>query len=258
MLWYPATTMLYAKVKFMKKLEKNITEIQTACLKELKHAATLDALEAIRVAYLGRKGKVTELMGELKTFSIEEKRTLGPLLNALKQTLHQAYELRYSELEATLRGRTSLFDVTAYKPNQPQGSVHLYTQIFDQLAAIFISMGYTLVDGPEVETDYYNFAALNIPAHHPARDSHDTFWLGQPDRLLRTHTSPVQVRAMEQTQAPLAIFAPGRVYRNEATDATHGFMFTQGELLLLTRMFLWPTYSQRHKPSYKHFLNQKN
>ncbi|HLE76427.1 MAG TPA: phenylalanine--tRNA ligase subunit alpha [Candidatus Babeliales bacterium] len=219
----------------MKELEKQIKTIEASCLKELAHARSLESLEAVRVAYLGRSGALTDLMSSLKQLSLDQKRTVGPALNELKQRLHAAYESRQKELEKKSLSSDNLFDVTAYAPNQPHGSLHIYTHIIEQLSSIFISMGYTIADGPEMETEYYNFTTLNIPKDHPARDSHDTFWLSMPDRLLRTHTSSVQAHSMEQNSAPLAIFAPGRCYRNEATDATHDFMFTQGEGLFIDK-----------------------
>jgi phenylalanyl-tRNA synthetase alpha chain len=219
----------------MNEFDKKIKKIEKECLDAIKKSRNIDALEAVRIAYLGRKGTIAELMGELSAMTLEQKRILGPLFNQLKKTLQEVYEQRSKELTATPTSSVRLFDITAYKPHQLKGSLHIYTYLINQLSAIFISMGYVIADGPEVETDYYNFKALNIPDDHPARDSHDTFWLMQPDRLLRTHTSTVQIRSMEHTNVPLAIFAPGRVYRNEATDATHAFMFTQGELLFISK-----------------------
>jgi phenylalanyl-tRNA synthetase alpha chain len=219
----------------MNEIEKKIKTIEATYLQEIADAKTVDALETIRVSYLGRKGNIADLMSHLSSLSLEKKRVIGPRLNQLKQALHDAYEKRKEELISAVTTKTNLFDVTAYRPHQPKGSLHIYTQLLDSLSEIFISMGYTIADGPEVETEYYNFKALNIPENHPARDSHDTFWLMQPDRLLRTHTSSVQIHAMEKTKAPLAIFAPGRAYRNEATDATHDFMFTQGEILYVSK-----------------------
>lgn len=223
----------HAKGFLMKEIEKDIKKIETLFLKELKNVKTVDALETIRITYLGRKGHIASLMSRLKDLSIEQKRITGPLINTLKKTIQEAYLQRQQQIEAKEKSTGPLFDVTAYMPNQPIGSLHVYTHIINELSAIFISMGYTIADGPEVETDYYNFATLNIPDDHPARDSHDTFWLLQSDYLLRTHTSSVQAHAMERQTPPLAIFAPGRAYRNEATDASHDFMFTQGELLYI-------------------------
>lgn len=227
-LWYSAVKQ-YDRENKMKDLKTEIKTIEAECLSELKKARSLESLESVRVSYLGRNGALTDLMSTLKTLPLDDKRTFGPALNQLKQRLTLAYESRKSELEKKSNTSNALFDVTAYKPHQIQGSLHLYTQIIEQLSSIFISMGYTIADGPEMETEYYNFTTLNIPEDHPARDSHDTFWLSQPDRLLRTHTSSVQAHGMEETSPPLALFAPGRCYRNEATDATHDFMFTQGE-----------------------------
>ncbi len=219
----------------MKELEKQIKKIEADCSKELKKARSLQSLESVRVVYLGRSGALTDLMTHLKSLSLEQKRALGPMLNELKKRLHDAYESRKKAIEKKAAPATALFDVTAYKPNQLHGSLHIYTQIIEQLSSIFMSMGYIIVDGPEMETEYYNFTTLNIPEDHPARDSHDTFWLSLPDRLLRTHTSSVQAHTMENSTPPLAIFAPGRCYRNEATDASHDFMFTQGEGLFVAK-----------------------
>ncbi len=219
----------------MNEIEKQIKKIESSYLQEVKAAKTADALEAIRTAYLGRKGLIADLMSTLSTLPLEQKRIIGPRLNQLKQLLEDAYTSHKAQIASPTKAAAHLFDVTAYKPHQPKGSLHIYTHILNSLSAIFTSMGYAIADGPEVETEYYNFKALNIPDTHPARDSHDTFWLTQADRLLRTHTSSVQIRAMEQSHAPLAIFAPGRAYRNEATDATHDFMFTQGEILYVDK-----------------------
>lgn len=219
----------------MKELEKKIKTIANECKKELKKAKTAADLEHIRVAYLGRKGHVVEVMSSIKDLSVEQKRIAGPLLNSFKKELEAAYQARKDEIESKDSGKDNLFDVTAYLPNQPKGSLHVYTQIVDELSALFATMGYTIADGPEIETEYYNFTTLNIPDNHPARDSHDTFWLSNPGHLLRTHTSNVQAHQMERTQPPLAVFAPGRVYRNEAIDASHDFMFTQAEGLFVDK-----------------------
>ena len=218
----------------MKSLKNEIESIKKACLEKLKKADSLDALEKIRITYLGRHGKLTDLMGGLKKLSLEGKRQCGPLLNKLKQQLTLEYEKKEKKLN-TQGPQKSTFDVSAYKPNQQFGSLHVFTKISEQLNSIFSTMGYTIIDGPEVETEYYNFTSLNIPEDHPARDSHDTFWLSNPKYLLRTHTSSAQAHAMETMKPPIAVFSPGRVYRNEATDASHDFMFMQGEGLLIDK-----------------------
>ncbi len=177
-------------------------------------------------------------MKSLKGLPVDQKRVFGPKLNALKQSAEQSLaEKKHAIFKSQLRAQheeNRNFDVTAYKPNQQFGGLHIYTHIIDQLSDTFMSMGYNIVDGPELETDYYNFEALNIPADHPARDHHDTFWVSD-NLLLRTHTSPVQIRSIEKSNLPIAVFAPGRVYRNEALDASHEFNFMQGECLYIDK-----------------------
>jgi phenylalanyl-tRNA synthetase alpha chain len=223
----------------MKTLHEQIAALQSEFNNALATATTQQELEAVRIAFLGRNGRITELMHIIKTLSLEEKRVMGPVLNAFKVNAETAYNAKALELahaEAQLaEQRTQFFDVTAYKPQPAPGTLHVYTRVIEQLEDIFISMGFTVVDGPEIETEYHNFTALNIPADHPAREMHDTFWLDVPGMLLRTHTSPAQVRVMESQELPLAVFAPGRTYRNEATDASHDFMFTQGEVLFIDK-----------------------
>lgn len=195
-------------------------------------------LEQIRIAFLGRTGHIAALMKSLSSLSVEEKRIFGPLLNAFKQSAESAYEHKKEQLFAAKinaeHQKNIHFDVTATRLNQTFGTLHVYTHIIEKLEDIFISMGYDIVDGPEIETPYYNFEALNIPADHPAREHHDTFWISDT-KLLRTHTSTVQIRTLEKSELPLAIFAPGRVYRNEALDASHEFNFTQGECLFIDK-----------------------
>ncbi|HSW73609.1 MAG TPA: phenylalanine--tRNA ligase subunit alpha, partial [Candidatus Limnocylindria bacterium] len=179
------------------------------------------------------------IMEQLKSLPIEDKRVMGPVLNEFKAWATQEYQ----KAETTLAQRQSeqaiaqqkYFDVTTYKLNPPVGRLHIYTQIIQQLQDIFMSMGWAIADGPEIENERYNFTALNIPTDHPAREMHDTFWLNVPDLLMRTHTSSVQIHTMEKHNLPLAVFAPGRTYRNEATDASHDFMFTQGEGLMIDK-----------------------
>jgi len=196
-------------------------------------------LEDVRVAFLGRNGHITSLMEQLKNLSLDEKKEFGPALNELKLFVQNSYNTKKQALldnvAAAAMAKTQHFDVTAYKHSTLPGHIHAYTQTIEDLENIFISMGYEVADGPEVETDYYNFHALNIPADHPARDMHDTFWLTLPSMLMRTHTSTVQIHSMEHKKPPMAIFAPGRAFRNEATDASHDFMFTQGEGLVIDK-----------------------
>lgn len=224
----------------MNKLLFQIQEQKEQFASALSEVINLEKLEEIRTSFLGRKGSITNLITLLKDLSIEEKKIYGPQLNNLKHEAQESYLKKQAEIveEHTRKKleKERFFDVTASFLQPLKGSLHPYTLIIQDLEDIFITMGFEIADGPEVETDYYNFSALNIAKDHPARDMHDTFWLQNiQDLLLRTHTSTVQIHAMEHKKLPLAVFAPGRVYRNEATDASHDFMFMQGECLYIDK-----------------------
>lgn len=223
----------------MDDLKLHIQYIKEQILQALEEVKTEADLEALRIEYLGRHGRIIELMPLLKKLPLDEKRIVGPLLNNLKQFVEEQYNKKceYFAKEKARHeiARKQYFDVTAYKPHQLHGSLHIYTQLVEHIENIFISMGYEIADGPEAETEYYNFDALNIPSDHPARDMFDTFWLNVPSMLMRTHTSPVQVHQLEKKGTPIAMVAPGRCYRHEATDASHDFMFTQLEGLLVNK-----------------------
>lgn len=220
-------------------LKNQINNVKNQFISALEGANNAQELEVLRVSFLGRNGHIILLMDQLKALPLEGKKEFGPLLNELRQFAEQSFNARKQALndlrakQETLKQKN--FDVTAYHRTTLPGNTHIYTKVLEQFENIFISMGYDIADGPEVETDYYNFQALNIASDHPARDMHDTFWLTIPNLLLRTHTSTTQVHAMESKKLPLAIFAPGRTYRNEATDASHEFMFTQGEGLVIDK-----------------------
>lgn len=220
----------------MESLSTALEHTKQELIQALKQAHNSHDLEKVRVHFLGRQGKIAALMGKLKTLSSDEKRLFGPQLNALKNFAEKAYTEKLQAFEKAqaehAKAQQKYFDVTAYKPQELKPKLHVYTQIIEELENIFISMGYTIADGPEVETDFYNFEALNIPSDHPARDMHDTFWINDTD-LLRTHTSTVQIHNMQHQQPPLAIASVGRVFRCEATDASHEFMFTQYEGLFV-------------------------
>ncbi|MDP3788572.1 MAG: phenylalanine--tRNA ligase subunit alpha [Candidatus Chromulinivorax sp.] len=220
-------------------MHNKIKEIQQNFRSDLINITTQQDLEAIRVKYLGRQGILADLMTELKDLSAEDKKTFGPACNQLKtefQDLHlQTQEILYQREQQAIALKAAAFDVTISKPNQQRGSLHPYTQITQEIEDIFISMGFAVADGPELETDYHNFGALNIPSDHPARAESDTFWLPDMQRLLRTHTSTVQIRTMQQQTPPIAIICPGRALRNEATDASHDFMFMQIEGMLIDK-----------------------
>ena len=221
----------------MSTIKQQIAEVTSSFNERLSTVQDIELLEKIRVDFLGRKGKLTELMQALKALSPDEKREVGPLLNKLKQDLEAQYLTKKNDLDASRHQQDALqkssFDVSAYRPNQEAGSLHPYTHITQIIENVFMTMGYDIADGPEMEKDFYNFEALNIPQDHPARDMQDTIWLKMPERLMRTHTSSVQIHTMEKTKPPLAIVAPGRAYRFEATDASHDYVFKQCEGLLV-------------------------
>jgi phenylalanyl-tRNA synthetase alpha chain len=202
---------------------------------QLEHAVTLEEVEVIRVEALGRKGKLAEISKEFGKLSPEDRAALGKRLNTVKQELESKIVSRKSALESsalTARLESEWIDLTSPAPGPRPGSLHPVTQVQRELEQLFISMGFAVLDGPEVETEYYNFDALNIPADHPARDMQDTFWL-KDGRLLRTHTSPVQVRGLETLGPPLKMVAPGRVFRNEEVDPSHEHTFYQLEGMMV-------------------------
>lgn len=229
--------MLFRDMQAMESLKATIEQIRGEFTAQLHRCLTLADCETVRVKFLGRHGSITTLMHELSRFSLEEKRTVGPLLNQLKLDTTHALTSKLNLLtqQENTGTSTATFDVTASLPGRTYGGLHLFTQMTQKLESIFISMGFDKADGPELETDFYNFQALNIPQDHPARDMQDTFWLTLPHYLMRTHTSSVEVRAMQSTRPPLAIFSIGRTYRHEATDATHDFVFMQCEGLLIDK-----------------------
>ena len=223
----------------MDDIKKQLETIKQAFLKELANTQTAQQLEAVRIKYLGRQGSITGFAQQVKDLSLEEKRVYGPLFKDLKETTQHAFDQRQEKLAASKQKqeaeKLTYFDVTASQPLFTQGSLHPYTHVIQLVQDVVISMGYEVIDGPEVETAYHNFEALNIPENHPARDMQDTFWLTLPGLLMRTHTSSVEVHAMQKRTLPLAVFAPGRTYRNEATDASHDFMFMQAEGLFIDK-----------------------
>ncbi|MEM1313177.1 MAG: phenylalanine--tRNA ligase subunit alpha [Pseudomonadota bacterium] len=212
-------------------------------LGRIAEAADEGALESARVAALGKKGEVSLKMRELGKMTPEQRQQAGPALNALKDELNSALAARKASLaDAALaeRLRTEWLDVTLAPRPQPRGTLHPVPQVAEEVAAIFADMGFSVAEGPEIESDWYNFDALNIAAHHPARAEMDTFYMSrpegsnQPPHVLRTHTSPVQIRSMQALGAPLRVIAPGRVYRSDY-DQTHTPMFHQVEGLALDR-----------------------
>jgi phenylalanyl-tRNA synthetase alpha chain len=214
-----------------------IDEIVSSALARIQSAAAPEDLEPVRVEVLGRKGTLAGLSKDMGKLSPEERKTLGAALNAAKQALEAAFDAKKSAFDAAAlnaRLNSEWLDLTLPSSGIPPGHLHPVTQIQQEIEDLFRSLGFTVLDGPEVETEYYNFDALNIPADHPARDMQDTFWL-EGGNLLRTHTSPVQVRGMEKLGPPLRMIAPGRVFRNEAVDASHEHTFYQLEGMMIDR-----------------------
>jgi phenylalanyl-tRNA synthetase alpha chain len=216
-------------------LEDQITQLQTAALARIEDAKTMESLEAVRVDVLGRKGTLGQFSKEFGKLAPQERAAAGKALNAAKQALESAFEARKHSFDTeALNARlgSEWIDLTLPAPGARPGSLHPVTQVQMELEDLFTSLGFAVLDGPEVETEYHNFDALNIPASHPARDMQDTFWLTDGN-LLRTHTSPVQVRGMERLGPPLRMIAPGRVFRNEEVDASHEHTFYQVEGMMV-------------------------
>jgi len=204
-------------------------EMKENVLKQINDAQDVAQLEKIRVNYLGKKGILTEQMRSIGKLPPEERPKVGQVLNELKQTIEQALEERKRVLEAIEEERKLQkfwIDVTLPGAIRKVGHPHPISKVLEEIETIFVSMGFKVVEGPEIEDSWHNFDALNTPEWHPARDMHDSFYL--QDKLLRTHTSPVQIRTMLSEQPPIAIVSPGRVYRRDY-DATHLPMFTQVE-----------------------------
>ena len=214
---------------------KNLESTKQVLLKKLHSIQNETELEQFRLEYLSRQGLIAELFEELKTLDAQEKRETGPKLNDLKKETQASFDLKKEDLFAqALKAadqKKANFDVTLSKPHL-KGSLHPYTHLTNQIEDIFISMGFTIADGPELETEFFNFTGLNIPTNHPAREDSDTFWIDD-QHLIRTQTSTVQIRMMQNLKPPMALVVPGRVMRNEATDASHDFMFMQLEGMLI-------------------------
>jgi phenylalanyl-tRNA synthetase alpha chain len=213
---------------------KDLESLVKRMLAETASSADLSALDAVRVAALGKKGELTELLKGLGRLPADERKSAGAAINAAKESVMAALDARRAELEATSLEkelRAGAIDVTLPGRGQPAGGLHPVTRTRLRIEAIFRRAGFSVAEGPEVEDDFHNFEALNIPADHPARAMHDTFYFGD-GMLLRTHTSPVQIRAMKLQGVPIRVIAPGPVYRRDS-DVTHTPMFHQVEGLVI-------------------------
>jgi len=212
-------------------------DLLESALARIDAAASAEELEAVRVEVLGRKGVLAALSKDMGKLTPDERVGRGKFINTAKQALEDAYRARKSAFESAalaIRLDAEWMDLTVPAPGPRPGSLHPITQIQWEIEDLFRSLGFSVLDGPEVETEHYNFDALNIPADHPARDMQDTFWL-DGGYLLRTHTSPVQVRGMMKLGPPLRMIAPGRVFRNESVDASHEHTFYQLEGMMIDR-----------------------
>ncbi len=218
---------------------QNLDELSSEILSAVEAADNTDALEAVRIDALGKKGRISLMIRELGGMDPEERKIAGQTLNKVKDGIAAAIEIRQAALSrAALDARLSAEAVDVSMPSRPETEARLHplSRTIEEVVAIFAEMGFTVAEGPDIESDYYNFTALNIPEEHPARQEHDTFYL-PPDeegrrKVLRTHTSPVQIRTMEATEPPVRIIVPGRTYRSDH-DATHSPMFHQCEGLVI-------------------------
>ena len=224
-------------------MSDTLTHMEDALLADIAAAGDEAAIEAVRVAALGKKGSVSEMLKTLGAMSPEERQVRGPAINGLKNRVTEALAARKAELRdvaITARLAAETLDVTLPVRQSPaeRGRIHPISQVVDEIAAIFGDMGFAIAEGPDIETDHYNFTALNFPEGHPAREMHDTFFMrsvdGNQPKLLRTHTSPVQIRTMEAQKPPIRIVIPGKTYRMDS-DATHTPMFHQLEGLVIDR-----------------------
>ena len=204
---------------------------------EVEKAVDPKALEDLRVKYLGKKGAIREVLSRLGEMSEDMRKDVGKVANDIKDQITSLIEGAASSVDKALKDaklRTGVGDISVPKSPVPQGYLHPLSITIEKMVSVFKSMGYSVADGPELEDEYYNFDALNMPSYHPARDSHDSFYFSDK-KLLRTHTSPVQIRVMKSKKPPIAIVVPGRCYRRDAVDATHLHSFYQMEGLVVDK-----------------------
>jgi phenylalanyl-tRNA synthetase alpha chain len=217
---------------------EKISNLRDLALSKIKEATSSAEVEELRVKLLGKKGELTDMLKDLKNMAIEERKQFGQEANELKNELGEFLEEKFKELSAKDVKKSlsngSSFDISLPGTQFKLGSLHPVTIVQKEIERIFTGMGFNIVDGPEVEEEFYSFEALNIPKNHPARDMQDTYWL-ENNSCLRPHTSPCQVRAMQKFGAPLKVIAPGRCFRNENTDASHENTFFQLEGMMIDK-----------------------
>ncbi len=218
-------------------MKEKLEQIKANAMREIQNSDGLAKLNDVRVAFLGKKGELTAVLKGMKDVLPEERPMVGQLVNETRESIEKLIEETKSKLEAAerdLRLKQEVIDVTLPAKKNKVGHRHPNTIALEEVENIFIGMGYEVVEGPEVEYDYYNFEALNIPANHPAKDEQDTFYIND-EIVLRTQTSPVQVREMEKGKLPIRMIAPGRVFRSDEVDATHSPSFHQIEGLVIDK-----------------------
>lgn len=218
-------------------IQEDLERIRQEAKAKLEEVKTPEEINDLRIALLGKKGQITAILKGMKDVAKEDRPKVGQLVNEAREAIETSLESRQKELEAKLqeaRLASETIDVTLPGKTMERGHLHPNQVALREIEDIFIGMGYEVVDGPEVEKDYYNFEALNIPANHPAKDEQDTFYLGS-DMLLRTQTSGVQIHEMERGKIPIRMIAPGRVYRADEVDATHSPVFHQVEGLVVDK-----------------------
>ena len=244
-----------------------IEEIKKIAKEEIAKAENLIELDQLKIKYLGRNGYLTDVLKSLKDLAIEEKRKIGSEANALRQKLEEIFTERKNTLARNIEYKP--IDISIPGKKKEIGHIHPISKIQEQIEDIFSSMSFTIAEGPEIETEFYNFDALNIPANHPARDMWDTFWLKSNTKnsaqqienqklLLRTHTSPVQIHYMENHQLPIRMICPGKCFRYEASDASHDFQFYQFEGLMIDKDTSLANFKFVISAFFKRFFNKKD
>ncbi len=218
-------------------MKEQLEQIRQSASELLEKCSDLKLLDDLRVKYLGKKGELTSILKQMGSLSAEERPAMGQLANKVRADIENALAERTAQVKAELEAKrleAETIDVTLPGKRQPIGKLHPLTKVMDEIEEIFLGMGFDIAEGPEVEYDYYNFEALNIPPDHPARDTQDTFYITD-NILLRTQTSSVQAHVMENKKPPIRIISPGRVYRSDAVDATHSPLFHQIEGLVVDK-----------------------
>lgn len=218
-------------------MKEQLLSIKKAAEEKLSQLHTVQSLEDIRIRVLGKKGELTQVLRQMGSLSAEERPVIGALANDIRTAIENSIAEKRNELlkaEREQKLKDEVIDVTMAGKRPQIGGLHPITKVLEEVKDIFLGMGFSVAEGPDVELDYYNFEALNIPKEHPARDTQDTFYISD-NVVLRTQTSPIQVRVMEKSRPPIRIIAPGRVYRSDAVDATHSPVFHQVEGLVVDK-----------------------